>query len=147
MQLTGFTDLSLRMLMRLAVLDAGETTTTGVLAEQLHVSYAHATKAVTALGALGAIEARRGRYGGLRLAEEAGSISIGSIVRDLEGVREIVECEGSSPCPLRHGCGLRSALKTAQEAFLAALDPLTVADVSGGATRALLLDLGPRPRD
>lgn len=146
MQLTGFTDLALRILMRLAVLENG-TATTGALAEQLNVSYAHATKVVTALGALGVVDVRRGRNGGLRLADDARTISIGTLVRELEGTREVVDCEGANPCPLRGGCRLRAALRDAQEAFLAALDPLTVADVAMAPTRSLLLSLGPRPQD
>ena len=151
MQLTGFTDLALRILMRLAVLGEDGTATTGALAEQLNVSYAHATKVVTALSGLGVVDARRGRNGGLRLADDARAISIGSVVRRLEGGpeqgREVVECEGANPCPLRSGCRLRGALRVAQEAFFAALDPLTVADVSAAPTQSLLLSLGPRPQD
>lgn len=143
MQLTGFTDLALRILMRLAVLDEEPPATTSVLADQLHVSYAHATKVVTALSALGVVEARRGRGGGLRLAEKARSISVGRIVRELEGGKEVVDCDGANPCPLRDGCRLRQALRIAEEAFFAALDPLTVADVAAAPTRSLLLSLGP----
>jgi Rrf2 family transcriptional regulator, nitric oxide-sensitive transcriptional repressor len=147
MQLTGFTDLALRILMRLAVAEKDGTATTGELAAQLNVSYAHATKVVTALSGLGLVDARRGRRGGLRLADEAHTISIGHVVRQLEGAREVVECEGSNPCPLRGGCRLRTALRAAQEAFFATLDPLTVADVSAAPTQTLLLSLGPRPTD
>ena len=145
MQLTGFTDLALRIVMRLAVLDEGESASTSVLAEQLHVSYTHATKVVTALQKLGVVETRRGRAGGLRLAGSAGKISVGAIVRSLEGHREVVECEGANPCPLRGGCRLRAALRDAQEAFFAVLDPITIEDISAVPTRSLLLSLSPRP--
>lgn len=146
MQLTGFTDLALRLVMRLAVLDDG-TATTSQLADQLHVRYTHAAKVVTALHKLGVIEARRGRTGGLRLADGAGATSVGFIVRQLEGAREVVECEGAQPCPLRSACRLRAALRDAQEAFFAALDPLTIDDVAAGPTRPLLLTLGIGPPD
>lgn len=147
MQLTGFTDLALRLVMRLAVLDEGETATTSALADQLHVRATHAAKVVTALHKLGVVEARRGRTGGLRLADDARSVSVGWLVRELEGPREVVDCEGADPCPLRGGCRLRTALRQAQEAFFAALDPITVDDVSAAPTRSLLLSLSPRPRD
>ena len=146
MQLTGFTDLALRLVMRLAVLDEGETATTGALADQLHVRATHAAKVVTALHKLGVVEARRGRTGGLRLAGDARSVSVGWLVRELEGPREVVDCEGANPCPLRGGCRLRTALREAQEAFFAALDPLTIDDVSASPTRSLLLSLGPAPQ-
>jgi Rrf2 family nitric oxide-sensitive transcriptional repressor len=147
MQLTGFTDLALRIVMRLAVLDDRDLETTASLADQLRVKQTHAAKVVTTLNRLGVVDARRGRKGGLRLAEGAHAISIGSIVRELEGGpdgrKEVVECEGANPCPLRGGCRLRSALRDAQEAFFAVLDPLTIADVSAAPTRSLLLSLGP----
>lgn len=143
MQLNGFTDLGLRIVMRLAVLDQEEPASTARLAAQLRVSPTHAAKVVATLSKLGVVETRRGRSGGLRLAADAGSISVGRLVRDLEGAREVVECEGSNPCPLRRGCRLRSALAVAQEAFYASLDPITVGDVVAAPTGPLLLSLGP----
>jgi len=146
MQLTAFTDLALRIVMRLAVLEPGSAATTGELAVQLNVRATHASKVVTALSALGVVDTRRGRNGGLRLADGAESVSVGHLVRQLEGGpdqgKEVVECEGAHPCPLRAGCRLRAALRDAQEAFFAALDPLTIADVTVSPTRSLLLGLG-----
>lgn len=142
MHLNGFTDIGLRIIMRLAVLDADEPASTARLAEQLRVSPTHAAKVVAALGKLGVVETRRGRNGGLRLAADSGALSVGRLVRDLEGAKEVVECEGSNPCPLRSACRLRSALAHAQEAFYAALDPITVDDVVAAPSGPLLLSLG-----
>lgn len=141
MQLTGFTDVALRLLMLLAAREDG-TATTSSLAGQLDVRYNHAAKVVATLQKLGLVETRRGRSGGLRLAEGAGATSVGALVRTLEGGREVVECEGTRPCPLRTACGLRVALRQAQEAFFATLDPYTIGDVVGAPTRSLLLTLG-----
>jgi len=143
-QLSGFTDLALRIVMRLAVLDE-EASTTRTVSEQLHVKYTHAAKAVAALQRLDVVETRRGRSGGLRLRDEARTMSVGHLVRSLEGPGEVVQCEGPVPCPLRGGCRLRTALRDAQEAFFAALDPLTIADLAAPPTRAILLTLSPRP--
>lgn len=147
MQLTRFTDLALRIVMRLEVLEEGRSATTAELAEQLRVRPNHAAKVVTALARLGVVETRRGRAGGLTLAEGARETSIGAIVRELEGPGEVVECEGESPCPLRTGCRLRRALRQAQEAFYATLDPLTIGDVASAPTRTLLLSIGSGPID
>ncbi|MFI5623146.1 RrF2 family transcriptional regulator [Nocardioides sp. NPDC051685] len=147
MQLTRFTDLALRIVMRLSVLEEGESATTTALAEQLRVRPAHAAKVVTALGRLGVVETRRGRSGGLSLAETARDTSVGRIVRELEGPGEVVECDGAEPCPLRTGCRLRHALREAQEAFYASLDQLTIGDVAAAPTRALLLSIGSGPTD
>ena len=140
MQLTKFTDLALRIVMRLAVddVESSPTLTTRAVADQLAVKYTHATKVVAALQKLGVVETRRGRAGGLWLTSGGASLSVGRLVRELEGGHEVVECEGTSPCPLRGGCRLRSALRDAQEAFFVALDPLTVADLTAPPTRLLL---------
>ena len=142
MRLTSFTDLGLRIVMRLAVLDDDETATTSQLAGQLNVSYNHAVKVVAALQRAGIVATTRGRAGGLRLAEGARQSSIGALVRLLEGDDEVIECEGTNPCPLRTACRLRSALRRAQQAFFAELDPLTIGDVIAPPTQALLLSIG-----
>ena len=145
MQLTRFTDLALRIVMRLAVDDeSSQTLTTREVADQLAVKYTHATKVVAALQKLGVVQTRRGRAGGLWLTADGAVVSVGRLVRELEGRGEVVECEGASPCPLRGGCRLRVALRDAQEAFFAALDPLTVADLTAPPTR-LLLTMTHRP--
>lgn len=146
MQLSSFTDVALRIVMRLAVLE--QVATTRSLADQLHVSYTHATKVVTALVGLGVVDSQRGRAGGLRLAEGAHEVTVGRIARALEGPdEEMVECEGDTPCPLRRACLLRGALRDAREAFFAHLDGLTLADVTHPPTRAVLLELGPSRTD
>ncbi len=144
MQLTKFTDLALRIVMRLAVdnEESSPTVTTRAVADQLAVKYTHAAKVVAALQKLGVVETRRGRSGGLWLTADSAALSVGRLVRELEGGGEVVECEGASPCPLRRGCRLRSALRDAQEAFFAALDPLTVADLTAPPTRHLLTITG-----
>jgi len=144
-QLTAYTDLGLRIVMRLAVLDDESSATTRGLAEELHVSAAHAAKVVTRLAALGVVEARRGRGGGVRLTSAADLISVGAVARALEGDGEVVDCDGAVPCPLRGGCRLRGALARAREAFFEVLDPLTIQDLAAPPTRSLLLTLRSGP--
>ncbi|MEV7009502.1 Rrf2 family transcriptional regulator [Streptosporangium sp. NPDC051022] len=153
MRLTAFTDISLRIVMRLAVAGDGESLTTRSVAEMLAVPYTHAAKAVARLGELGLVETRRGRGGGLWLTGEGRRASVGGIVRALEGEGDLVGCEDDPPCPLRVACRLRGALRAAREAFYAALDPVTVdslvASPTGPALTLLLpgtsqvKDLGP----
>ncbi|HTW16496.1 MAG TPA: Rrf2 family transcriptional regulator [Nocardioides sp.] len=146
MQLTRFTDLGLRILMRLAVPapDAPALTTRAV-ADQVAVNYHHATKVVARLQELGVVETRRGRHGGLSLTEQGRAASIGWLARQLEGHDEVIECGGENPCPLREACRLRSVLRTAQEAFFQVLDPYTVDDLTQAPTATVLLTLSARP--
>jgi Rrf2 family nitric oxide-sensitive transcriptional repressor len=148
MRLLRSTDLALRVLMRLAV--AGESSpTTREVAADMDVPYTHAAKVVAELQHRGLLAARRGRGGGLTVTEAGRTASVGGIVRAFEGGAEgaadVVDCEGSGPgtppCPLRSDCRLRGALRRAQEAFYASLDPLTVQDMIASPTGPLLLGL------
>ncbi|MBC2867356.1 Rrf2 family transcriptional regulator [Streptomyces mexicanus] len=140
MRLLRSTDMALRVLMRLAV--AGETSpTTREVAADMGVPYTHAAKVVAELQHRGLVETRRGRGGGLSLTEAGRGASVGRIVRALEGEGDVADCEGATPCPLNADCRLRGALRRAQEAFYASLDPLTVADMVAAPTGPLLLGL------
>ncbi|WP_031938756.1 RrF2 family transcriptional regulator [Prescottella defluvii] len=139
MQLTQFTDLGLRIVMRLAAdQPAADAPSTRAVAEQLAVSYTHATKVVARLSELGVVTTRRGRGGGLSITELGRGASLGWLTRQLEGDGEVVTCEGDKPCPLRRGCLLRSALREAQSAFYAALDTMTVRDLTTTALTTVL---------
>ncbi|MFE3850282.1 RrF2 family transcriptional regulator [Streptomyces griseorubiginosus] len=146
MRLTKFTDLALRAVMRLAVSERDEPLTTREVAQDMGVPAAHMAKAISRLQHLGVLETRRGRGGGLSLTEPGRHASVGWLVRELEGEEEVVACEGDSPCPLRAACLLRRALRDAQEAFYATLDPLTVTDLVRSPTGPVLVGLsGRRP--
>ncbi len=146
MRLTKFTDLALRAVMRLAVAEQDATLTTREVAEAMDVPYTHMAKVISRLQRLGVVEARRGRGGGLGLTGLGRKASVGWLVRELEGEGEVVACEGDPPCPLRGACRLRRALRDAQEAFYAALDPLTVSDLVASPTGPVLVGLvGHRP--
>lgn len=141
MKLTKFTDLSLRAVMRLAVVEDEPALTTREVADAMDVPYTHTAKAISRLQHLGVVEARRGRGGGLGLTAFGRRASVGWLVRALEGEDEVVVCEGETPCPLRASCRLRSALRRAQEAFYGELDRLTVADLVASPTGPVLLGL------
>lgn len=131
MQLTRFTDLGIRAMMLLA---AGESAdrrvTTRTIAAGAGASDNHIAKAVARLVELGMVDAKRGRVGGLTLTEAGRDASVGWLVRQLEGDREVIDCAGDSPCPLIVACRLRRALADAKEAFYASLDRYTVMDLA-----------------
>lgn len=145
MRLTRYTDLALRAVMRLAVVDGEELLTTKQIADSMNVPYTHMAKAIAQLQHLGVIEARRGRNGGLTLTDAGRTTPVGSLVRTLEGDREAVVCEGDTPCPLSGACRLRRALRVAQEAFYSSLDTVTVGDLVASPTGPVLLTLGAPP--
>ena len=131
MQLTRFTDLGLRAMMLLAAGEDGDQrVTTRQIAANVGASENHIAKAVSRLVELGLVHARRGRVGGLSLTDTGRTASIGWLVRELEGDREVIECDGLTPCPLIAGCRLRRALADAKQAFYDELDRHTVADLA-----------------
>ena len=142
MQLTRFTDLGLRALMLLAAGESRERrVTTRGIAVAAGASEHHVAKAVSRLAELGLVYARRGRAGGLELTDAGREVSVGWLVRRLEGDREVIDCAGDSPCPLLPACRLRRALAEAKEAFYTELDRHTIADMVGGTTLPVLLQL------
>jgi Rrf2 family nitric oxide-sensitive transcriptional repressor len=141
MRLTKFTDLALRVTMLLAVADAEETPTARDVADAVAAPYSHVAKVVSRLQHLGVLEARRGRGGGLALTGFGRDASVGWLVRELEGVGEVVGCEDAPPCPLRAVCRLRGLLRQAQEAFYATLDPVTVRELTAAPAQPTLVRL------
>lgn len=140
MQLTRFTDLGMRAMMLLAAgEEKGYRVTTRTIAAAANASENHVAKAVSRLVDLGMVAARRGRVGGLSLTDEGRQASAGWLIRNLEGDRDVIECEGSEPCPLIAGCRLRHALAQAKAAFYRELDSYTVADLVRGTRLPMIL--------
>lgn len=129
--------------MRLAVLDGSAVVTTRDVAGAVDVPPGHAAKIVGRLRELGVVEVRRGRHGGLTLTPAGHTGSLGVLVRKLEGEGDVAGCTEGTPCPLRHACHLREALKQASEAFYASLDPLTIDELTNAPTAQVLLSLSP----
>ena len=131
MNLTRFTDYSLRVLMYTAMLADGELANIDEIAKVYGISSNHLMKSVHKLGKLGLIETIRGRNGGFRLAKPPEEINIGWVVRQTEENWYIVECfnEERTACILSPCCRLKGILHKALEAYLAVLDEYTLADV------------------
>jgi Rrf2 family nitric oxide-sensitive transcriptional repressor len=131
MNITQHTDYAFRVLMYLGTCPARRVTIKEV-AERFDISRTHLMKVVTALVANGFVDGARGKGGGLRLARAPAQIGLGDVVRQMEPSLELVECFGSkSHCLLDPACRLKGALGGALQAFFAALDRLTLADLVG----------------
>jgi Rrf2 family transcriptional regulator, nitric oxide-sensitive transcriptional repressor len=130
MKLTAFTDYSLRVLIYLAV-DTGRRATIAEISAAYGIKENHLTKVVHFLGQQGWISTVRGKGGGLVLAREPHSISVGQVVRDTEGSALPAECfeAGGGRCVIRGSCRLRGVLSEAVEAFYRVLDRCTLADL------------------
>lgn len=130
MQLTRFTDYSLRVLIHLGT-HPDEQATVAALASEHGISRHHLTRVVHQLGIKGYIETLRGKGGGSRLARRPDQIRIGDVVRDTETGFELAECfqPGETSCRLLPSCALKPVLAEAARAFLTSLDRYTLADL------------------
>ncbi len=130
MQLTGYTDYALRVLMLLGVED-DRLVTVQEIAERYGISRNHLMKVVRDLARAGYVESVRGRGGGLRLGRPASEIGLGAVVRHCEDNFALVAClgEGRGACVLSPACRLTGIMREAAGAFLAVLDGYSLADL------------------
>lgn len=130
MQLTLYTDYSLRVLIYLGLKDEGLATITEI-SDNYDISRNHLVKVVHNLSNNGFIHTVRGKGGGMRLAFSPEDINVGAVVRSTENNFNIVECfdRENSTCPITPVCVLKGALKEASRNFIAVLDRYTLADV------------------
>lgn len=128
MQLSSFTDYTLRVLLHLAAAQ-DQKLTTRQITEAQNVKFNHLAKVTQWLVREGYASSTRGRAGGLMLLRDPSTITVGEIVRALEKQDGLVECmqaDGGN-CILSPICELKGTLNKAQEAFYATLDKQTIA--------------------
>ncbi|TPW17089.1 MAG: hypothetical protein FD130_797 [Halothiobacillaceae bacterium] len=140
MQLTLYTDYSLRVLLYLG-LHPTASATISEIAKNYGISRNHLVKVVHNLATLGYITTTRGRGGGMTLARDAKLINIGAVVRHTEVNFTLVECfdRRHNTCPISPLCALKGALYQAQNSFMAVLDKYTLDDVLDNRTGLLAL--------
>ncbi len=128
MQLSLHSDYALRVLMALATVN--RQLSVDEIARRYGISRHHLAKVAQRLQAEGLVETFRGRGGGMRLAQPAGEIVVGEVVRRFENLDSFVGCfpEGNG-CAVNGLCSLKPALAGALEAFLAHLDGYRLSDL------------------
>lgn len=98
----------------------------------------------------GLIESVRGKFGGYRLARPARDITIGSVVRLIDGPLAPIGCVSQTAyekctCPDEAHCGLRMLMLDVRNAIAGILDRYTLADVVEVTLRKLRRDNLPLP--
>lgn len=129
MRLSLHTDYALRVLMFLAAEE--RLASVDEIARAYGISHNHLVKVARRLGELGLVEAKRGRGGGISLAQDPGHINVGAVVRAMESLGGFVECFDAieNGCPVAGVCGLQGALGLALGDFLKRLDTYVLADL------------------
>lgn len=130
MQLTNFTDYSLRVLLYLGLHPERLVTITEI-ARAFDISRNHLMKVVNHLAGTGLVKSVRGKSGGIALAEHPASIRIGDVVRLTESHFNLVECFGANAhqCCIFPVCSLKNLLQEGLEQFFAVLNQRTLADL------------------
>jgi Rrf2 family protein len=102
------------------------------------------------LKAGGYLESRRGKYGGYLLARPAEEISIGQVVRLIDGPLAPIACVSQTAyerctCPDEEHCGLRMLMLDVRNAISNILDRFTLAEVVEVTLRKMQRDGVPLP--
>lgn len=127
MQLSRFTDYSLRVLLYLAI-NGNKRATLHEIAEFYPISLEHLRKVVHELSKSGYLNTYRGKKGGIELAKSLDAIKVGRVIQHFEGHNTFIDCSGLD-CRLATVCTLKQALYEGQKALFDKLDEYTLADL------------------
>ena len=102
------------------------------IAEEFHIPSELLAKILQRLAKQKLIASQNGPKGGYVLARRPSEISVGDVIRALEGPVNIVSClEASSECPQMAHCNLRRPVQKIQAAISQVLDTMSLAELNG----------------
>lgn len=127
MQLSKFTDYSVRVLIYLATLKPEELTHITEVSDFYQISRNHLVKVIHKLGQLGYIKTLQGKKGGFKLNRAPDDINIGEVIRILEPM-QLLDCS-LDQCCISSVCRLKKYLFDAKNKFLQELDQYTLQDL------------------
>jgi Rrf2 family protein len=87
-------------------------------------------KILQRLAKKGLIVSQNGPKGGYGLARRPAEITVGEVIRALEGPINIVSCLEHSDCPQMERCSLRQPVKKIQAAITQVLDTMSLAELT-----------------
>ena len=137
MQLTRYTDYSLRVLIYLGI-KQDSIVTVNEIAQSYNISKHHIAKVVHQLSLSGFIHSVRGKNGGATLNRPASEINIGDLIRHTETNLSAFDCKDlTQNCPISEVCQLTQILSEATQQFLEVVDQYTLDDVINQKKEAL----------
>ncbi|UZE97785.1 RrF2 family transcriptional regulator [Alkalimarinus alittae] len=131
MQITRFTDYSLRTLMYLNT-HSTRLCTVKEVAEYHNISQNHLVKVVHNLSRLGYIKSTKGKNGGIRLTENTDKTRLGDLIMQFEPTMNTAECfdPESNTCNLTVSCQLKHYLQEAMQNFINTMNQYTLANTT-----------------
>ena len=114
------------------------------IASAEHLPLPYLEQIIAPLRVAGVVDAMRGLHGGYRLARDPSQVTVGEVVRRLEGPIALVECttEGyqSGACEREAGCTSRGVWRQVSDAINDVLNTLTLADLIANESRVESLE-------
>lgn len=104
------------------------------IAERQQIPLKYLEQILLSLKRMGVVQSRKGPGGGYLLAQPPHAITLGAVVRAMDGPLAPISCASVSGyaecgCPEPATCGLRAVWKEARDALAAVLDQTTFADI------------------
>jgi Rrf2 family protein len=139
MKVTSRGHYGLRVMTQLALAFGEGPLSLSEVARREHLSLAYLEQLVALLRKAGLVEGSRGQHGGYWLTRAPSEITVGEVVRALEGPIAPVECVGDSyvpgTCAREPECLSRSVWARVRDSITQVLDGMTLADVVRGDPR------------
>jgi Rrf2 family protein len=117
---------SLEALLYMALLPEGAYSSVRAIAEKTGISEGYLEQLFIPLRKAGIVQGIRGPQGGYVLGKNPGQITVGDILRAVEGSLEPVECISVNVCPLRETCGSRQTWVEMYHEILDCVDSVTL---------------------
>ena len=138
LRFTKRADYGLMAIHYIAVHDEVGTVSAKRIAEEFAIPPELLAKILQRLAKRRLITSQNGPKGGYVLARSPSEISIGQVVRALEGPINIVSCFDHAGCPQEERCNLRRPVQKIQAAISQMLDSMSLAELAGEDIPALL---------
>jgi Rrf2 family protein len=136
MWITRRTDYATRAVLALAIADDGRPRKIHDIAEATSTPVNVLEQLLPQLRSAGIVRSERGPAGGYRLNHPAEEITLGKVVRLIQGPLAPISCatrHEPEPCPMEIGCTLRDVWTDVRDATIAILDATTFADLAARA--------------
>ena len=130
----------LRAMIDVAIFREQEAVSLSSIAERQHISEGYLEQLMAKLKKAGLVTSTRGALGGYNLAKEPEEISVGDILRALEGSLKAVECAGlesSESCQESEFCVTKYVWKRMNESITRTVDEMKLSDLVAERNRVL----------
>lgn len=131
MKISSRGEYALRALLLLGTHE-GKVMGIGEIAEKTLVSQHYLEQLLLQLKKLGYVSSKRGARGGYILQKSPKEISIGEVIRDMEGPLSPMACASITkyePCPLEKGCQLKPLWSLVRDTIAFVLERTTLEDL------------------